>query len=237
MHDYGGQLKLELRRQGKTQAWLAQELGVTTPAISHWVQGTAKVPDARKGEIEALLGWQPNDRVDLGDLEGKWEAEGSPMAFLLAQEVPEVLVPVSTPMPGVLGSQEYRRRALELWSRALGCEPEHLVKVAERRAVLQEWQVRAVFVRGGVVLTYLGEHLGEAIHESVSVERWLREAVDQYRTWQDLLVAVEVEARAPDRQQPISKALGRQRGMALAAEVYLEPIADDVYEYWLEVVA
>jgi len=230
--NYGAALKAELRRKGKTQRWLADKLGVTTPAVSHWVQGVAKIPAGRKLEIQEALDWRPFGEVNLKDLEGKWERVRTPLAFILAQEVPGDLVPASTPMPGVVGSQEYRRRALDLWGRWLGVEAAELVKIAEGGAYLQEWQVRRFF-DAGVVLTYLGEHLGHEVTEQVALDRWVAERQGRYDTFSDYLEAVRVAAAAPALLEACDPLEGRERARGLLDG--RDAQADDVYEYWMEV--
>lgn len=230
--NYGAALKAELRRQGRTQRWLAQELGVTTPAVSHWVQGVAKVPQARRNQIEALLDWQPFGQVDLEDLEGRWERLRTPLAFLLSLEVPEALVPTSTPMPGAVHSHEYRRRALDLWARWLQIDVAQVVRVAEGTAFLREWQVRRIY-EAGVLLTYLGEHLGVPLTEIQAVERWQEATAGTFHSFEEAQESLRIAAAAPQ----LLEAEGAEEGRLRAADLLdgRQAAADTIYEYWLEV--
>lgn len=48
-------MRIERSRLGKTQQWLADELGVTQPRVSAWERGKVPVPKARRARIAELL--------------------------------------------------------------------------------------------------------------------------------------------------------------------------------------
>jgi transcriptional regulator with XRE-family HTH domain len=52
---FGSVLEEALAARGRSQSWLAKELGVSAALISHWVTGTHEPPWRRVFQMEALL--------------------------------------------------------------------------------------------------------------------------------------------------------------------------------------
>jgi len=227
--NYGHKLKVTLANSGKTQAWLARELGVSTGAVNHWVSGYAEVPPARQAEILGLLGLESvaQDYEDLADL----IANGTtPLAFLL-REVP---VDAGGPLALGVGTQAHAEASLKAWAKCIGVTQQRLYNVAYGVEFLTMREIGAVFGTG-VKLTYLGEHLGQSREERDIVIEWAKSLAGDLHagrvegTWS----AVREALRLVDTTGGMLVGMDKQAGVHLVRDEFTEGErtgADDLYE-------
>lgn len=224
---YGDALRLELLRQGKTQKWVAEHLGVTTAAVNKWVKCQSKVPEKRQEEIEVLLGWKPDTKVDLSTAGELMLGLDSPMAWMLRVGVPDKLVSKRYNPYLHVGTAEYVEWALGIWSDYLAVSDEYLVNVALRKDFITLPMLGVIFGTG-MKLTYLGEHLGERIPEAEQVLAWLDGARHTVRTWEELRARANVANSEAVTMRPMRPGEGRAAALALLEGEVSH--ADPIYE-------
>lgn len=109
-------LKQALKEAGWTQKVLAKKLGVSTPAVNHWVKGNAAIPKSRVQQIQSLLGVG-----DISAMKVDYETLLSDARTRLSYTVLWGLTGVEGVMPGTptRSAARYKRRML-LLSRGIG---------------------------------------------------------------------------------------------------------------------
>jgi len=240
--DYGQQLRQELRRQGKTQAWLAEALGVSVPAVNHWMKGRQPVPQDRRAVIEDLLQWRPltGEQVDMTALAELYAAAGTPLSFLMHEPVPDCLQTVRREHH-TINTPEHFEYATRMWAKWLNVDPEYLVRVALTREYFTASHL-VRFFEAGVYLTFLGHHLGEMmtqqdmlVHLCDELARQVREGV--IKDTAGMREAIYVAEGNPRPMVPVGKTAGQDRAIKLLEDrwdVTQPTAADQIYKMWLE---
>jgi len=193
----GNGLKAALQASGLTQREIARELGVTTGMVSQWVNGLSKIPKTRLAQITGLIGWVPeygdgSEYVEeaLDNLEGFLHEQGTPLAYLMLQGLPEALKPKAMPYEREL----VLRATVDRWATHLGMSTSDFVDAIGKRQALTKRQVEKMCSLAGWSFYHLATHV--AVEAGPEVERaavfqFLMEASTECNTFAEVRLALD----------------------------------------------